>query len=147
MSKASEVEARLNAVFSQRIVAGVIASHDCEECEAIRRQLGGQTWESVPATFLDENDGALPLLSKDAYVAFLPAWLRRAVRDPKGPVANMLLVNLRTEPNTTGFTSEQASAIIDVARFIVAENGWPLDDPVNAESVAAIEQAWASTAA
>jgi hypothetical protein len=59
----------------------------------------------------------------------------------------MMLVNLRMEPNTSGFTPEQSSVIVDVARFIVAENGYPPDDPVNVESLAAVERAWGPRAA
>jgi hypothetical protein len=129
------------------VVEGVIAPHDCDECYALRAQLTGRVWDSIPAAFLDSNDGALPLLSQDAYVAFLPAWLMRAVRDPSGPLASMMLVNLRMEPNTSGFTPEQSSVIVDVARFIVAENGYPPDDPVNVESLAAVERAWGPRAA
>ena len=59
----------------------------------------------------------------------------------------MLLVNLRHEPQTLGFTAEQASVIVEVARFIATANYWGPDDPVNVESLAAIEAAWGRKAA
>ena len=142
MVDASEIEARMHLVFPPRIVRGPIATHDCDECEALRKQLGGATWEVVPVEFVDSNYDALPLLTQEAYAAFLPAWLRQAVRNPRGLVADMLLVNLREKTHTAYFTLGQSSVILDVAHFIVAENPWGLGDPVNAESVAAIEEAW-----
>jgi len=134
-------------MFPERVVVGTIAPHECAECNALREQLEGITWSEVPSAFIISNKGALPLLSQDAYVAFLPAWLRQALQEPAGEVASMLLVNLRHEPQTLGFTAEQASVIVEVARFIATANYWGPDDPVNVESLAAIEAAWGRKAA
>ena len=59
----------------------------------------------------------------------------------------MLLVNLRMEPDVVGFSAEQSRAVVEVARFVVAENDWGPDDPVNVESIAIIERAWNGSAA
>ena len=147
MADRSKLEASLHAAFPERPVSGVIAPHDCDECNALRKQLEGSTWSSLPSAFISANEGALPLLSQEAYVAFLPAWLRQAVQEPDGEVASMLLVNLAHEPQTTGFTAEQASVIIHVARFIVSSNYWGSGDPGNAKALAAIEAAWNGVAA
>src|SRR5687768_10977159 len=128
MPDTSKLEARLCAAFPERIVLGTIAPHQCEECNALRLQLQRITWSAVPSEFVKSNEGALPLLSQEAYVAFLPAWLRQALREPAGEVASMLLVNLRHEPQTSGFTAEQASVIVEVARFIATTNYWGPDD-------------------
>ena len=141
------VEARLREAFPKRKVMGEIAPHDCEECRELRRQLETVTWASVPNAFVEANAGALPLLTQAAYVAFLPAWLLQAVREPSEEVAAMLLVNLRHEPQTEGFTPLQASAIIDVAHFITEHGFWGPDDPVNVDSLAAIKAAWGQVAA
>jgi hypothetical protein len=147
MSNLPMLEARLFAAFPQVRVHGVIAPHECEECDALRQVLGPVTWDGVPPEFIRENDGALPLLSQEAYVTFLPAWLREALNDPSGFVAGQLLVNLRHEPRTNGFTREQSLVIVDVARFIANSNVWGRNDPVNVESLAAIESAWGAYAA
>ena len=75
MHSAQVLEKMLLDVFPQRIVEGPIAPHDCEECLALREQLTGITWLDVPGQFVLANDGALPLLSPEAYLAYLPALL------------------------------------------------------------------------
>src|SRR2546423_15658039 len=147
MSTVPTLEASLFAAFPQVQVRGVIAPHECEECDALRQVLGRVTWDAVPPEFIRENDGSLPLLSQEAYVTFLPAWLREALRDPSGLVAGQLLVNLRHDPRTDGFTQPQSSVIVDIARFIANSNVWGSNDPVNVESLAAIESAWGAHAA
>ena len=89
-----------------------------------------------------DNDGVLPLLSKEAYRAFLPAWLLAGVREPDGPNAAMLMVNLRSDPVTEGFTPDQAAGIIQAARFISENSAFGPKDPVHVESVAAVQRAW-----
>jgi hypothetical protein len=84
----------------------------------------------------------LPLLSQEAYVAFLPAWLNEAIRNPDSSVGTMVLINLSSDPQTSGFTSEQAEVIVEVGRYLVAHNGWGEDDSANVEHLAAIEAAW-----
>ena len=69
----------------------------------------------------DEHYYALPLLSDEAYLAFLPAWLTRAVSDPAGPVAGMLLSHFGAG-RRAGLSDRQARTIVAVADF-VAHNG------------------------
>jgi hypothetical protein len=133
---------KLLGVFPQRVVEGQVAPHDCPECRALRSQLSGSAWATVPREFIRENPDTLVLLSHEAYLAYLPAWLRQAVLEPGGEVAAGLLVNIHCGPDLTGFTAEQGAAIIEVARFIVQNNGWEPDDPVNVESAVAIERTW-----
>jgi hypothetical protein len=66
----------------------------------------------------------------------------QGVLEPDGEVADCLLVNLHGGTGTTGFTAEQGAAIIEVVRFIVQNNGWEPDDPVNVESAVALERTW-----
>jgi hypothetical protein len=133
--------------FPQRVVRGTVAPHECEECWGLRDQLTGVTWQDVPGTFVNANDGALPLLSHEAYVAFLPAWLRQAVLDPSGPAASMVLINLHHKPDVSGFTRRQAKVIMEVARFVAHNSIWGPHDPGNVESLAEIERVWSSVAA
>ncbi|MDH5670356.1 MAG: hypothetical protein OEY86_20335 [Nitrospira sp.] len=131
-------------VFPQRIVSGPVVSHECVECSALRDQLTGMMWQDIPGDFINANDGALPLLSHEAYVAFLPAWLHQAVLDPSGPAAGMVLINLHHEPDVSGFTHRQAKVIMEVARYIVHSSIWGPKDPGNIESLAEIERVWSS---
>ncbi len=136
------LETQLHDAFPERKVLGAIAHHACEECCALRLQLAHTTWSHIPAEFVRESDGSLPLLTEEAYIAFLPAWLLQGIREPSEEVAAMLLVNLRHEPRTDGFTPEQAATIIDVARFITANSIWGPSDPVNVDALAAIKAGW-----
>ncbi len=138
---------RLIGVFPRRIVEGPVAPHDCVECLELRGQLTGTTWLDVPLEFIRDHPDVLPLLSPEAYLTFLPAWLHEGVLEPDGEVASMLLVNLACDPDPTGFALKQRDAIIEVARFIVRNNGWGPEDPENSKSLVAIERAWAEALA
>src|SRR5205085_7140035 len=94
MNAAAEVQRELLEAFPQRVVSGVITPHECSECVAIRKMLAGKTWSEIPDTFAEEFCGSLPLLSPDAYNAYLPVWLRSAVRDPDGQAGRCILFNL-----------------------------------------------------
>ncbi len=137
----------LIGVFPRRIVEGPVTPHDCPECLELRGQLTGTTWPDVPLEFIRDHPDVLPLLSPEAYLTFLPAWLHQRVLEPEGEVASMLLVNLACDSDPTGFAFEQRDAIIEVARFIVRNNGWGPEDPENAKSLVAIERAWADVIA
>lgn len=97
---AFQVLEQLQAAFPRRAVAGVITPHDCDECSAMRERLEGKTWDEVPDKFANDFAGCLPLLSPEAYNAYLPIWLRAAVSNPDGEAASMIAINLfkRTEP-------------------------------------------------
>jgi len=133
--------------FPARVVAGVITPHECPECDAIRKALSEKTWADIPDEFAEEFSGSLPLLSPDAYNAYLPIWLRCAVRNPCGDAAAMVLINVAADPHTEGFTASQAAAIIDVARCVTSTNDWGVDDEGNIESLAEIEAFWGPRAA
>jgi hypothetical protein len=139
---ARSLEQQLRAAFPEQQVTGLIAPHDCEDCYALRAMLENSTWSSIPPEFVKANCDALPLLTHEAYLAVLPAWLLHAIREPKETVADMLLVNLRQQPRTEGFTPLQASTIVDVARYITANNFWGPVDPVNVDALAAIKAVW-----
>ena len=143
MRTAESLIEQLLRVFPQRQIDGPAAPHGCEECTAISAVLDSSTWPDLTSEFLETNAGALPLLTQDAYRAFLAAWLREGVLQPDSEVAAMVLINLGSEPDTTGFTRAEAGAIIDAAKYIGRSNFWGCrDDPMNAERVAAVEQVW-----
>jgi hypothetical protein len=141
--RGKEVVEKLIGVFRQRMVEGPVAPHDCPECLELRTRLGGIAWLDVPAEFIREHPDILPLLSPEAYLAFLPAWLCQGVREPEGEVAGVLLVHLGCDRAPSEFALEQRNAVIEVARFIVRNDDWGPEDPENVKSLAAIERAWA----
>jgi hypothetical protein len=144
---AALIDRKLLAVFPPQAVEGVVVPHDCEECNEMRRRLTKVTWHDLSVEFVRSHDGSLPLLSHAAYLAFLPAWLRNTLADPDGPVAQMVMVNLQHEPDTSGFTAEQAAVIVEVARYVAQHSVFGAEDPVNVESVQEIERIWGPLAA
>ena len=88
----------LQRLFPPVILSERAAAHRCPECDALSAGLADRPWPEVPAKFIAENPDVLPLLSKDAYVAYLPAWLREGLLRPDKGAAGMVLVNLRSSP-------------------------------------------------
>src|SRR4051812_42731601 len=144
---AAEIDRKLLGAFPARPIEGVVVPHECSECAELRRRMTKITWHDLSVEFVRAHEGSLPLLSHDAYVAFLPAWLRNTLADPDGPVAQMVMVNLGHEPDTSGFSAEQASVILAVARYVAQQSVFGPTDPVNIESVQEIERVWGPLAA
>jgi hypothetical protein len=147
MRDVESIERQLLEVFPSRVVTGVIAPHECEECAALCECLSQSGWEGISDSFVEQYSGSLPLLSPEAYNAYLPAWLRASVRIPDGDVAAMLLINLADDPPMEYFTGAQAVAILEVARFVVHSSIWGTDDPGNVESLSAVERVWVAARA
>jgi hypothetical protein len=139
---AAEVTETLFEAFPQRVIRGVITPHECEECSAIRTGLAGLTWRQVPDAFAEKFAGSLPLLSPDAYNAYLPVWLRAAVNDPNGEAASMIAINLSNEPSREGFTRSQAEALIAAVEYVASNNIWGAEDECNVERLAAVRASW-----
>jgi hypothetical protein len=142
MSHRQELIDELLRAFPRRTFTGIAAPHDCLECSIIRDALAGLSWAEVPSTFLREHCGDLPLLSPEAYVTFLPAWLREAIANPEGEVPSSLRVVLRDTENTAPFSREQSQLIVKVAEWFSENDGFGTDDPVNIESLAKIRAVW-----
>jgi hypothetical protein len=144
MSSASEFPLELSLAFPARVVHGDIAPHQCEECAAIRAALSGRTWTEVPDSFAEEFSGSLPLLTEEAYNAYLPVWLRAALANPSGDAATMLLINLANDPPATSFNMRQARTVIEVARSVVKQSYWGPEDEGNIANLKAIEVGWSN---
>ena len=141
-SELAPVLEALYAAFPPRVVLGVITPHECEECAAIRQSLEGRTWHEISNAFAEEFSGSLPLLSPEAYNAFLPVWLRAAVEQPDSLAAAMVSINLGNEPSKFAFTPSQASALIAAVEFVAANNLWGAADEGNVEHLAAVRAQW-----
>ncbi len=113
----------------------------------MRTILGGATWWSVPGSFIREHADHLPLLTPEAYKAFLPAWMCEAVSDPTGEAAALLMVNLREGAFASNFSQQESYAVVHVAKWIAENNGFGPDDPVNRETVTKLMQNWGGQAA
>ncbi len=121
---------------------GEAAPHDCEECSAMSDYLRGKAWVDVEAQFVDEYDGSLPLLSVPAYHAFIPAWLRWCIVEPKRQAVGSLLVSLECQDDLSHFSSAQRWLVREAAFFIIANNGWADDDEGNIDARSNIESKW-----
>lgn len=134
-------------VFPVAEFEGVVAPHDCEECNSISATLRGTTWREVTSEFLVDNSGIQSLLSPDAYVAFLPAWLRYAVEDPDSLIAGDLMAHLTYDPEVERFSPRQRNFIVRAAEYILAKNCYGEDDPVNQRQLLDVHDKWQSSAA
>jgi hypothetical protein len=65
----------------ERFVGSVTSGCTCDECMELAKRLRHQSWDTVGDDTMEAQFGSLPLLSQDALLAFLPAWLTRSLRD------------------------------------------------------------------
>lgn len=136
----------LRAAFPARVVRHAITSHECAECAAIQKALRGQTWHAIPSDFAETFSGSLPLLSPDAYNAFLPVWLRAAIEQPDSEAAAMVTINVGHAPSKFAFTSAQATVVVDTVEYVARNNMWGADDDGNVQLVAAVRAQWSDGA-
>lgn len=138
-----DLTANLFAAFPPKLFQGTAAAHDCDECAALRSKLQGSSWTLLTTQFVDENADVLPLLTPEAYTAYLPAWLLRAIEDPDSEGAAMLMVNLTMDcHNAAVFTPEQRKAIVAIAEWVCETNVFGPQDPVNKETIQSVRELW-----
>jgi hypothetical protein len=137
MSRQKELIAHLLDAFPPKAFHGEVVAHNCPECAEIRATLGGATWWSIPGHFIQQHARHLPLLTKDAYKAFLPAWMCEAVSDPTGETAALLMANLKEGTFAPDFSQQESYAVVQVANWIAERNGFGADD-----SMTRIIQTW-----
>jgi hypothetical protein len=114
------------------------------ECDELRHALKGKSWREVDDAFLLDNDGCLPLLTPEAYRAFLPAWFTSALRDPEGGPATMALINMESSTLHSEFTKTQRNALLACVRYVHEGDPFAQQDPVCIARVQAIETNWQS---
>ncbi|MGE5649736.1 MAG: hypothetical protein ACM34A_06015 [Bacillota bacterium] len=142
MSRQKELLAHLLDAFPPKAYSGNVVTDSCAECQDLQAALGGASWWAIPGKFIQEHADHLPLLTKEAYKAFFPAWMGEAVSDPAGKTAALLLAHLREGRFASLFSQQESYAVIQVAKWIAERNGLGPDAPVNIESLAAITQRW-----
>jgi len=78
---------RIRSVFPDVVFLGQITPADKETGEdfdderTLHAALHGKRWSEIPASFLSPSSYSIPLLTEEAFEAFLPAWLSRALDD------------------------------------------------------------------
>src|SRR5438445_124700 len=77
---AQQLTQDIRSAFDPVVSTGPITSCNCDECLAIQRELENKRWDEVPNEFVDFTLSPT-LLSPRAFVAFLPAYLLRALND------------------------------------------------------------------
>jgi hypothetical protein len=71
-----------------------------EEDQDLFRAFKGRNWTEVPKQFLESLPDGLPLLTDEAFVAFLPAWLVCSLEniDGENEVRNFVVYNFSPRP-------------------------------------------------
>ena len=108
----------LNSAFPDLKVLGEVAHHDCAECASLRKALNDKVWSELDTDFLRDNYDALPLLTSEAFNAFIAAWLRYALSNSPDEVSEYLLIHLSNVPKTNRFTKHQAKVLLGIVDFL-----------------------------
>jgi hypothetical protein len=76
----------ITLAFPPAVFLGVVTPADNEDWAEeidddldLRDNLGSRAWNELAAQFIDRQAGGLPLLTPEAFAAFLPAWLMRSL--------------------------------------------------------------------
>ncbi len=80
---AQELRNQIRQAFPATQFCGPITPCECEECMDIREGLRHKQWDQIPAAFIELTCN-LTLLTPEAFQAFLPAYLLRALDDLSG---------------------------------------------------------------
>ncbi len=99
MDALEQLREQIRLAFPATQYFGPITPCDCDECSEIRDGLNHKQWDEVPQEFLDFT-GNPTLLTPEAFVAFLPAYLLRALDDlnPHGAVLGLTVYSLTLCP-------------------------------------------------
>jgi len=76
----------ITLAFPPTVLRGLVTPADNEECAEeiddnldLRDHLQSRSWNELSAQIIDRQAGGLPVLTPDAFAAFLPAWLMRSL--------------------------------------------------------------------
>lgn len=69
-----------------------VTGHRCHECDQVDEQLGGRLWQEVAECLPDWCHDAFPLLTTEAKLYYLPAYLEYGLREP-GSIAGHSVQN------------------------------------------------------
>ena len=133
----------LEKLFVPEPFPGIAAEHECLECEAIRSTFARKAWTELSHFHLTEHDGALPLLTPDAYQAFFPAWIRAALEDPEGSIATMALIDMEATDLQSVFSPEQRRFLVECAMKIHGGDTFAIQDAECIKRIQNICTRWA----
>lgn len=77
---AQQLRDQIREAFPATEFCGPITTCDCQECTDIREELRHKRWDEISTAFLDFTCSPM-LLTPEAFNAFLPAYLLRALDD------------------------------------------------------------------
>jgi hypothetical protein len=130
----------LKRAFPANTFQGTAATHDCLECDEIRRYLRGKSWPEVDELHLFEIP--LPLLTPEGYRAFLPAWLWQGLHDPEGSPAALALINLAESNHMGVFAHSERAVVVRCAEFIHASDPFASQDEESVDRLQKIQDRW-----
>jgi len=142
VSSPADLSKKLERVFPPERFRRLVAAHDCEECDAIRATFSHKAWTDVLDAELDAHDGVLPLLTPEAYCAFLPAWIRRGLWEPDGGVATMALINMESSEHVDRFTPLQRTVLLECVQHIHQSDPFRVQDEESLRELESIQQRW-----
>lgn len=131
----------MRLAFANEPFQGIAAAHDCLECDELRHFLEGKSWRDLDEEALWEVE--LPLLTPEAYHAFLPAWLWHGLHYPESAHAGMALINMEATENVAAFNSLERDLVVRCAQFIYRNAPFASQDHESVERLRHIEVRWA----
>ena len=98
-----------------------IVCHECEECFALRDDVGGKIPDDLSDDWVERSFDQLPLLSDEAKRFYFPAFFRVAALKPDSLVTQFTLFSLsddfRMQPDG-GYSPQQKQAIRNLLAFL-----------------------------
>lgn len=80
MANAEQLHQQIRSAFPAATFLGSVTSGcKCDECAELAQSLRHKSWDAIDDETMDLQFGSLPLLSSEAFSAFLPAWLVRSL--------------------------------------------------------------------
>ena len=121
--------AKISDAFADVTLPTSVVSHQCPECESVETAFEGRRWSEVPVDTIRYHRDALPLLTPEAYVFLIPAYLIAAVREPLGDIAPMVLYSLQPSADRRGcpFTDRQRSVLLEVGEWLADRESWGIE--------------------
>ncbi len=129
-----QIREQIRRAFPPSVFEGAVTDCNCEECTDIGHALNGKRWDEVPDSFVDFTCSPV-LLTPEAFAAFLPAYMLRALNDLEARTVVLELTTYSLSPYDSddecvseqhvnvlkiragAITSAQMTAVGDLLRF------------------------------
>lgn len=80
MADTEQLRQQIHSAFPADTFLGSVTNGcKCGECVELARSLSRKRWDAIESETINRQFGSLPLLSSEAFSAFLPAWLMRSL--------------------------------------------------------------------